>query len=137
GLKIDHELELRRRDDWHLGRLLAFENAARIDANPAIRIGKARSVAHQTAGHRELAQLIDCRYGISRRQCHQLIATAIEKSIGADQKRSGTDLSYCRKGDINLLLVASTQDMDLLTDRVCRYLDIFQLGIERWIGRIQ
>jgi hypothetical protein len=59
GPEIDHEVKFRGLLYRQVGRLLAFENAAGIDAGQAVRIGYARSVTHQTAGRDELAQDID------------------------------------------------------------------------------
>src|SRR5262249_40494957 len=50
GVEVDHELELARLYDRQVGRLLALENPASIDAGLALGLGKTRSVAHQTAG---------------------------------------------------------------------------------------
>ena len=61
GPEIDHEVKFRGLLYRQVSRLLAFENAAGIDAGQAVRIGYARSVAHQATRHGELAQRIGCR----------------------------------------------------------------------------
>src|SRR5262249_4114189 len=47
GLDIDHQLQLRGLLDRQVSRLLALENPAGIDADLAIGIGRAGSIAHQ------------------------------------------------------------------------------------------
>ena len=59
GSEIDQEGKFRGLLYRQVGRLLAFENAASIDAGQTVRIGYARSVTHQPAGRDELAQDID------------------------------------------------------------------------------
>ena len=65
GLEVDHQLELGRSNDRQVGGLLALENAAGVDADLAIGIGKARSIADQTTSRRVLAILIDRRHPLS------------------------------------------------------------------------
>ena len=77
GLEVDHELELGRLHDRQVGRLLALENPAGIDAGLTIGVGDAGSVAHQAAGFGKLAQGIDRghRYGgpPARRVCSRRV----------------------------------------------------------------
>src|SRR5436305_12417272 len=60
GVEVDHELEFGGPGDRQVARLLALENPPSVDADLAIGIGKAGSVAHQAAGCGTLAQCIDC-----------------------------------------------------------------------------
>src|SRR5438874_4530266 len=53
GFQIDHQLELGRSRNGQIGRCLALENSARVGANLAICISKARAVAHQGATGRK------------------------------------------------------------------------------------
>src|SRR5262249_49533697 len=41
SLKVDDQLDLGGLLDWQVGRLLAFENTAGVEASPAVRIGEA------------------------------------------------------------------------------------------------
>jgi hypothetical protein len=61
GPEIDHKLKFRGLLDRQVGRLLAFENAAGVDAGQAVRIGYARSVAHQATRRGKLALDVACR----------------------------------------------------------------------------
>ena len=54
-LQIDDELELRRPHDRQVGRLLALEDAAGVDAGLTITVREVGSVADQPAGFRDLA----------------------------------------------------------------------------------
>ena len=52
GLEVDDQLDFRRLLHRQVGRLLALEDPAGIDADQTIRVGNARSVAYQAAGRR-------------------------------------------------------------------------------------
>src|SRR5262249_19150453 len=54
GPEIDHEFKFRGLLDRQAGRPPAFENAASVNAAQAVRIGYARSVAHQPTRRGEL-----------------------------------------------------------------------------------
>ena len=115
GLEIDDQLELGRLHDRQVGRLLALEDAADIDADLTIRIRDVGSVAHQSAGFGEFARM---RYiaGIAWRTASsdQLHAPASEERIAADKegvrplahKASQTHASISRLG-------AGVEDLDL------------------------
>ena len=60
--EIDRELELDDLHDRQVSRLGSFENSADIDADLAIGVGKARSIAHQAAGLGEISPFVDCRH---------------------------------------------------------------------------
>ena len=66
--------------DRQVGRLLALEDAAGVDADLTIRIRDAGSVAHQAAGLDELAILIDRGQRMASRQCDELFAPAVEEA---------------------------------------------------------
>ena len=57
GLEVDDQLDLRGLLDRQIGRLLALEYPAGVDADLTGRFRKAASVAHQAAGRGELAKL--------------------------------------------------------------------------------
>src|SRR5580704_9613146 len=46
GLEVDHQLKLSRLHDRQVGRLIAFEDAAGIDADLAVPVRKTGSIAH-------------------------------------------------------------------------------------------
>jgi hypothetical protein len=102
GLEVDHELELGGQHDRKIARLLALENPPRINARLAMRNGKAGPVAHQAAGRRKLARIVDRGHGMARRQCDQLITLTDEKRIGANDQGSGSLLDQRREGRIEI-----------------------------------
>src|SRR6266849_3190668 len=55
GLEVDDQLNFLSLDDRQVGRLLALENAAGIDAGQTVRVCNTASVGHQAAGRCELA----------------------------------------------------------------------------------
>ena len=71
-----------------VGRLLALEDAADIDAGLTIAVGDAGSVAHQAAGP---ANSRDGRSRAARGACQrdELIARALKKPVRADKERTG------------------------------------------------
>ena len=62
-----------------VGRLLALEDAAGVDADQTVRLRNAASVAHQAAGRGELAILVDRGHRVAERQCGELFAPADEE----------------------------------------------------------
>jgi len=61
--------------------LLAFENAPGLETGQTVRVRKAASVAHQTAGGGELAQKIDCWNAVAEGECAELRGVAAEQRI--------------------------------------------------------
>ena len=53
--------------DWQVRRLLAFENAAGVDADQTVVFRFIASIAHQAAGRDERAILVDCRHSVAER----------------------------------------------------------------------
>src|SRR5262249_34829558 len=124
GPEINYEVKFRGLLDRQVGRLLAFENAASVDAGQAVRIGCARSVAHQTAGSGES---VDRGNRVLCRERDYQIASAVEKCIGADDERADSLLSDGRKDRAEFRFRGGTQDTDLLSDS-----DRCQLGFSRF-----
>jgi hypothetical protein len=129
GLQIDHELEPGRLHDRKVGGLGALENAAGVDAGLTIGVHKVSSVADQTAGRGELAQLIDRGDGVACRQRDNLIAPAAEERVGADEQCSGSELRNCRKCRIEVALAAGVEDLDLLPECARCRLQVSRLGL--------
>ena len=71
--------------DRQVGRLLALENAAGVDADLTICISKVRAVAHQAASRGKLA-IDKSRGSHGGRQGSELLAAAGEERIGADEE---------------------------------------------------
>src|SRR5262245_4683304 len=87
GPEGDDELELRALDDRQIGRLVTFEDAARINADQAIRLGVAWSVASQATGLGGLAKVIESRDPMVIGKRYDLIAPADQERIGVQQER--------------------------------------------------
>src|SRR5215471_10533639 len=75
-LQVDDELELHRPQNWQVARLLAFENAAGINAELALPIDNARSVAHQSASFDKLALIIHGGHRVASGKRDELDATS-------------------------------------------------------------
>ena len=128
-LRLIDQLELGRLLDRQVGGLLALENAAGVDANLAIRLCNAGSVAHQTAGRGVFAPIEDRRYRVARRQCDQLIAPAVEERIGGDKERASALLRKDREGRVDATFAAGLHDMNFFPDGARRCLQVFQLDL--------
>ena len=80
-----------------IGRLLALENPARVDADKTIHIDKVGAVTHQAAGRSGLAPWIARRNCMPCRQLDELFAVAGEEWVGRDDECTGVPLG-CREG---------------------------------------
>ena len=77
GVEVDDELELARLHNRQVGRLLALENPADIDAGLPMRVRNVRSVAHQTTGFGKLSQGIKRRHPMVGGQRDEVYATIV------------------------------------------------------------
>jgi hypothetical protein len=66
GREIDHQIQPGRPHHRQVGRLLALENAAAVDAHQAVHVGKIASVAHQAAGRDKLALVGNRRHRVAQ-----------------------------------------------------------------------
>ena len=73
GLEIDDQLDFGGLLHRQVGRLLALEDAAGVDADHAIQVCNAGSVAHQAAGRDELAIRGNRRHRVAGCQCGELL----------------------------------------------------------------
>src|SRR6516164_747891 len=64
SLEVNYELELSHLHHRQVGRLLALENAANVKAHQSVHLGDAGPIAHQAAGHRIFAKLINRRHSM-------------------------------------------------------------------------
>src|SRR5262249_13336290 len=78
GLEIDHQFEPGGLLDRHIGRVLAFENAANVAPALTYSVGNAGAVAHQTAVVGELPCKVDRRYRMAGGKRDELIAPGEE-----------------------------------------------------------
>src|SRR5688572_20648499 len=75
-LEVDDQLDFRRLHYRQVGRLLALENPAGVDADLPVTVRNTASVAHQTTGRGELAVLENRGHRMAERQCGELFAPA-------------------------------------------------------------
>src|SRR4029077_791670 len=113
GLEIEDQLDFRRLLDRQIGRFLALEDAAGIDAGQTICVANAGSVSYQTAGRRERAKLVDRRHRVTERQLGELWALIRKEWIAADHKRACPQLGHGCKDCIEIAAAARMQDMEL------------------------
>ena len=71
GLQVDDELKLGRAQDRHVGRFLALENAAGIDAELAMLVSDVRSVAQHPATSASLLSRSDLMIYRQRGELHE------------------------------------------------------------------
>jgi hypothetical protein len=89
-----------------------------------MRVGNARSVAHQAAGFGSLTPKIDRRHPLVRRQRDELYATVVEERAGTDQERINWLLRKARKDRIDVATGAGVEDFDLLPNSRSRSPDV-------------
>jgi hypothetical protein len=70
----------------HFGRLHTLEDSARVGAYQAICIGQAASVAHGSARPNVFGPQVECGHHVAAGKCNELIAPAVEESIGATKE---------------------------------------------------
>ena len=90
-----------------VGRLLALENAAGVDAEPGDSVREIGSVAHQAASRRELAILVDRRHRVADGERGKLFALAVEEWIAADHEPAGPQSAKRCKDCIEIALRCS------------------------------
>src|SRR5947207_12670 len=88
GLQVYDEIELGRLHNREVGRFLAFENLASINADLMIDRRYARSITDQAAYLDEQARLIDRRKCVTRGKCCELLALIDEERVSLDDKRA-------------------------------------------------
>ena len=123
------ELELGRQLDRHVGRFLALEDAAGIDAGLAKLVRKVRSVAHQPAGFGKFTPMVHRGKRMTRRQRDELHATGDEQHIGTDQECIGPLFHERRKGRIDVAIRTGGDDFDLPPDGRSRRLHFCDKGL--------
>src|SRR5260370_32925308 len=76
GVHIDEELDLGDLLNWQVGRLVALQNSAGINASLPVRFRSAASITQQPASRDELSRVKDRDDRLSNRQCVKLPASA-------------------------------------------------------------
>src|SRR5437870_3186997 len=90
GFEIDDQLYFRGLQDRQVGRLLALENPASVDADLAISVGYACGVVHEPAGGSGLANRVHGRHRVACGRRHDLLALAREECVRADDECAST-----------------------------------------------
>src|SRR4029453_14451052 len=76
SLEVDDQFDFRNLLDRQVGRLLALEDTAGVDANQTVPFRQTATVAHHSTGGGEVATLIDSGYPVPERQCAELFFPA-------------------------------------------------------------
>src|SRR6516162_6642336 len=97
GPEVDHEVELGRLLDRKVPWLLAFENAANIDAGLTEHVTRAGRVGNQSASSDVFEPRIDRGDAMPCRHRNDLIVSAREEPIGTDKKCTGALAGKLRK----------------------------------------
>src|SRR6516162_1034719 len=118
SLEVDSQFEFRWLLNGKINRLVSVENTGSINANLAICVSKAGTVAYKAACCCELAPLVNCGYRVPRRQRNELIAPPCKK------RRTGNQ-EHCRcagKGGNQVRFATGLRDNNSLPDGVSRLL---------------
>src|SRR5690242_21126536 len=86
-LQIDDQLDLGGLLNWKIGRLFPLENPASVFSEQPVRLLEVRSIAHETASDRKLAEGVYGRYCMAGRQFNQLITLGQKKYLTTYHKR--------------------------------------------------
>ena len=135
-LRLIDQLECRRLLNRQIGGLGALEDLSGVNALLAIDSREAQSIADQPAGRCELTQLIDRRNGMARGQRHELLASADEEGIGADDEPPALQLEQGCEGGVDLAFGGGLQDMEMHPLRASGLLPVSDHGIGGWIVRV-
>src|SRR5262249_43250647 len=100
-----------------VGWLLAFENAAGVNAELALPIDNARPVAHQSASFDKLALIIHGGHRVASGKRDELNATRAEQYLRSHQQRIRPLLRKARKDSVDVEIGCGAEDVDLPPDR--------------------
>src|SRR6266496_6287802 len=100
GLEVNDQPDLRDLLDRKVGRLLALEDSAGVDADLTMNFRKIASVTHEAASRSELTKREDCRNRAAKRCYGELFAPASEECIGADHQPARSLLQQGRENDV-------------------------------------
>jgi len=113
GLGVDDQLEFGRLHHGQVGRFLAFEDAAGIDAGLTKRIANIGSVTHQSASFGNLAVSACHGNHVAHRQGSELHAPVGKQGPAADEKCVGPLALERSEGRTNLAAIAGMENRDL------------------------
>src|SRR5262245_52729157 len=86
GLKVDHQLELGRLQDWQIGGLGTLQKATRVNSRLTIGVLDAGAVTDESAGSDVFAQRVHRRNPVVVGQGDYLLTSAGEQGIGDDDE---------------------------------------------------
>src|SRR5215470_13186557 len=109
GFQVDDQMILLGLHYRQVGRLIALEDTADIDAGASIAVGQARPVADQAARQDEFSNREYRRYPVARRECGNQFATIVEKRIGGHDETAGADLRQRCESLIHIMLGAGVE----------------------------
>src|ERR1700756_5592504 len=88
GLKVDHELDLRRLLDRQISGPVAFEDSASVSSKQSIVFYFTAAIAHQSTGSNETAKFVNRRNCMAKSQLGNLFAVSGEKVVWSDHERA-------------------------------------------------
>src|SRR6516165_5368033 len=132
SFQIDDQFEARWLLHWQIGGIVTAENAAGVNADLAIDMWNADTVAYQTACRGKFAKMVDSRQSMTGRQSNKFVTSSVEK-WGRRQYQGfhafpGGDF----KGALDLPIRTGAQNLGLEIDDRRGLLKFIQL---RRIGR--
>src|SRR5215472_1282360 len=93
--------------DRQVGRLLALENSADIDARQAIHVSQTAAIAHQPAGRDKLTKLEHRRHRLAQRQGGKPGTATDEEWIGPNYESARVHSSQDRENRFEIAFAAS------------------------------
>ena len=116
-----------------VGGLFALENMSGVDADLAITILNARSIAYQTARHRGRTGFKSGRNGELRSEPNQQVASAVQERAGAHKERVTPHLSQPIEGRLDCAFVACFKPLNREAEGTAARFDV---GMETF-GRLE
>src|SRR5262249_41662845 len=117
-----------RLQDRQVGRLLALENAAGVNASLAKGVRKASAVAHQAAGRGEFAPRVNCRNPMSVSQRHKFFAPGGKERSGSNDERVRPLSGKGGKAAVEVAFRAGLENMKFLAESARGVLQVVQLA---------
>jgi hypothetical protein len=115
--------------DRQIGGLGAVEDLSGVNADLTIYGREAGSIGDQAAGRSVLTPRTDRRYGMARRQRHDLLAPDDEERIGVNDEPAGFQLDEGGEGAVDLGFGVGFQDRELHPLGVRRFLYVSDRGL--------
>src|SRR5689334_8732454 len=106
GLEIDDQLEGGRLLDRQVGWLGPVKDLAHVNSELATVTDLVRPIADQAALRSEFTPLVDRRNAMARCKRYELLASAVEECIAADDKRASMQLNEGGKCGFKIVVIA-------------------------------